>query len=87
MQKNPALPVRPTHNQAIAATLQIWHSRDRSLLERVLAGLRALERPGACRSTDPLRGYAHAHQVMAAHATHGCTRYRIAAEYAAEVRP
>lgn len=87
MQENPALPVRPTHNQAMTTTLQTWHSRDRTLMECVLAGLRALERPGTCRSTDPLRGYAHAHQVMATHAGHGCVRYRIAADYAAGVRP
>ncbi|MFI5715989.1 hypothetical protein [Nocardia sp. NPDC051750] len=68
------------------ATLQVWHSQDRGLIQRTLDGLRSLDRPATCRSTDPIRGYAHAHQVMATHATHHCPRYTVAAEYAQQAR-
>ena len=80
------LPQRMPHNQAMASTLQVWHTRNRALMERIAAGLRALDWPEACRSENPIRGYAHAHQVMAAHAGHGCPRYRLAADYAVETR-
>lgn len=81
------LPRRTPHNQAMVSALHVWHNPNQGLTERVLAGLRALDRPVGCRSTDALRGYAHAHQVMAAHAGHHCPRYRLAADYAVEVRP
>lgn len=87
MQKSPALPIRATHNRATASTPRSWHNRNRALLERILAGLRAVEWPAPCRSTVALRSYAHAHQVMAVHSGHRCPRYRMAADYAMEVRP
>lgn len=81
------LPRRVPHNQAMATTLQVWHNRNLALLERIAAGLRALDWPVTCRSEDAIRGYAHAHQVMAAHAKHGCPRYQMASDYTAEARP
>ncbi len=75
------LPVRVPRNRAMAATIRLWHTRNRARLEAVAVGLRALDWPAVCRSQDPLRGYAHAHQVMAAHAKHRCPRYRMAGEY------
>ncbi|WP_157120353.1 hypothetical protein [Nocardia fusca] len=59
------------------------------VLRRLADGLRTLpaEHPTAhCRSHEPIRGYAHAHQVMDVHAAHRCPRYAAAAEYAAEAR-
>ncbi len=87
MKEIHALPQRVPHNQAMATTLQVWHNRNRALMERIAAGLRTLDRPASCRSEDSIRGYAHAHQVMAAHAEHNCPRYRMASDYAAEARP
>ncbi len=79
-QDRPKLP-RRTHNRSMAATLRLWHTRNRDLLERVAAGLRHLDPPAACRNTEPIRGRAHAINVMADHAKHGCPRFRLAAQY------
>lgn len=94
MPEIPPLPVRTSTNRAMAATLKLlqagtpWVTDDPNILRRVADGLRALDSPTPhCRSRDPLRGYAHAHQVMAVHAPHRCPRYEMAAEYAAGVRP
>lgn len=89
MKEIPPLPVRVPRNRSITATLRLWYAPDRSLLERVRAGLRALpDHPTPyCRSREEIRGYAHAHQVMAAHAAHRCPRYEAAAEYALRARP
>ena len=82
------LPTRAPHNRAMAATLQIWHNRDRGLIQRTLDGLRALDHPATCRAKAPINSYAHAHQVLAAHAKHhGCPRYTAAMEYAQQARP
>ncbi|WP_459548826.1 hypothetical protein [Nocardia sp. X0981] len=93
-EERPPLPVRGSiHNQAIALARDLWQddhqATDISFLKRVAAGIRAIpDYPTPhCRSRDPLRGYAHAHQVMAVHAPHRCPRYEMAAEYAAGVRP
>ncbi|MFF0455221.1 hypothetical protein [Nocardia africana] len=80
-QQLPKLPTRRTHNQSMAATLRIWHTRNIDLLERVAAGLRHLDPPAACKSAAPIRGRAHAMHVMADHATHNCARFRLAAQY------
>lgn len=80
-QELPKLPTRRTHNQSMAATIRLWHTRNRDLLERVAAGLRHLDYPAACKSTDPIRGRAHAIHVMADHAGHRCPRFRLAAQY------
>ena len=82
-----ALPQRVPHNQAMASTLHVWHTRNRALMERIAAGPRALDWPEQCRSEDAIRGYAHAHQVMAVHVKHHCPRYTMAADYAVEARP
>ncbi|MFD4406525.1 hypothetical protein ACFWPH_27555 [Nocardia sp. NPDC058499] len=87
MTETPPLPTRTPGNQAMATTLQIWHNRNRALMERIAAGLRALDYPACCRSEEPLRGYAHAHQVMAAHARHRCPRYDLASRYTEQARP
>ncbi|MGQ4600380.1 hypothetical protein [Nocardia sp. R6R-6] len=79
-QELPKLPTRRTHNQSMAATLRLWHTRNRDLLERV-AGLRHLDSPAGCKSTEPIRGRAHAIHVMADHTKHGCPRFRLAAQY------
>lgn len=76
----PKLP-RRTHNRSMAATLRLWHTRNRDLLERVAAGLRHLDSPASCKSTEPIRGRAHAIHVMADHAKHGCPRFQVAAQY------
>ncbi|MGW4069446.1 hypothetical protein [Nocardia grenadensis] len=82
------LPARIPHNRATAATLQQWHNRNRDLIQRTLDGLRALDHPVACRTEAPINSYAHAHQVLAAHAEHhGCPRYAAAMQYAQEARP
>ncbi|WP_280419042.1 hypothetical protein [Nocardia carnea] len=80
-QELPKLPTRRAHNQSMAATLRLWHTRNRDLLERVAAGLRHLDHPAACKSTDPIRGRAHAIHLMADHTTHNCPRFRLAAQY------
>lgn len=80
-QDLPKLPIRRTHNRSMAATLRLWHTRNRDLLERVAAGLRHLDSPTGCKSTEPIRGRAHAIHVMADHAKHGCPRFRLAAQY------
>lgn len=87
MTEMPPLPTRTPNNQAMATTLRIWHNRNRGLLERIAASLRALDHPAGCGSQEPMRGYAHAHQVMGAHAGHHCTRYDLAARYAQQARP
>lgn len=87
MPQSPALRGRIPNNQAGAAIRRIWHNRNRALMERIAAGLRALDRPPGCKSQDPMRGYAHAHQVMAVHAGHRCPRYDLAARYTQQVRP
>ncbi|MFI5719718.1 hypothetical protein [Nocardia sp. NPDC051750] len=71
----------------MATTPQIWHSRNRGLLERIVAGLRALDHPAGCKTQNPMRGYAHAHQVMAVHAHHRCPRYVLAVRYTQQARP
>lgn len=80
-QELPALPTRRAHNQSMAATLRLWHTRNRDLLERVAAGLRHLDHPAACDNTDPIRGRAHAIHLMADHTKHNCPRFRLAAQY------
>lgn len=80
-QDLPKLPIRRAHNRSMAATLRLWNTRNRDLLERVAAGLRHLDSPTSCKSTDPIRGRAHAIHVMADHAKHDCPRFRLAAQY------
>ncbi|MGI5223190.1 hypothetical protein [Nocardia sp. CA-290969] len=87
MTATPPLPARVPNNRNMATTLHIWHNRNRRLLQRIAAGLRALDHPAACRSQEPMRGYAHAHQVMAAHARHRCPRYDLAVRYTQQARP
>ncbi|AXK84786.1 hypothetical protein DXT66_03240 [Nocardia farcinica] len=65
----------------MAATLRLWHTRNRELLERVAVGLRHLDQPRACQNTDPVRGRAHAIHLMAEHVRHGCRRFQLAAQY------
>lgn len=79
-QELPKLP-RRTHNRSMAATLRLWHTRNRDLLERVAAGLRHLDSPAGCKNTELIRGRAHAIHVMADHAQHDCPRFRLAAQY------
>jgi hypothetical protein len=79
--QRPKLPTRGTHNQSMAATLRLWHTRNRDLLERVAAGLRHLDHPADCKSTGPIRGRAHAIHLMADHTNHDCPRFRLAAQY------
>lgn len=79
------LPVRTLSQRAV--TMQRWNTRNRQLIEEVLHGLRALGHPEQCRTRD-FRGYAHAHQVAAAHAKHhGCPRYTAAMAYTQAARP
>ncbi|OBA51919.1 hypothetical protein A5780_28300 [Nocardia sp. 852002-20019_SCH5090214] len=80
-QELPKLPIRRTHNRSMAATLRLWHTRNRDLLERVATGLRHLDSPAGCKNTEPIRGRAHAIHVMADHAKHDCPRFRLAAQY------
>lgn len=80
-QDLPKLPTRRTHNQSMAATLRLWHTRNRELLERVAVGLRHLDQPRACQNIDPVRGRAHAIHLMAEHVRHGCRRFQLAAQY------
>lgn len=93
--KTPVLPVRAPHNLAMAAAVRVWQAGrkwvtdDPVILRQLADGLRSLPTgyPTAhCRSGDPIRGYAHAHQVMDVHAAHRCQRYEAAAAYASEVR-
>ena len=92
----PALPARAPHNLAMAATVGLWQASikwvtdDPVTLRRLAAGLRALpaHNPTAyCRNQEPIRGYAHALQVMDVHAAHRCPRYEAAAAYASAARP
>lgn len=94
MTDNPVLPVRAPRNRAMAATLQLLHAGktritdDPRILRRIAEGLRALDHPARyCENEEVIRGYAHAHQVLAAHAAHRCPRYRAALEYTAKARP
>lgn len=80
-QEFPALPVRQIHNQSMAATLRLWHTRNRVRLEHVATAFRFPELPAACKNTDPVRGSAHAIHLMADHARHRCPRFRLAAQY------
>ncbi|WP_280508706.1 hypothetical protein [Nocardia flavorosea] len=80
-QERPHFPTRCAHNQSRAATLRLWHTRNRDLLERVAAGLRHLDHPAPCKSTDPVRGRTHAIHLMADHAKHDCPRFQLAARY------
>ncbi|PPJ30653.1 hypothetical protein [Nocardia nova] len=80
-QELPKLPIRRTHNRSMAATLRLWHTRNRDILERAASGLRHLDSPPSCKSTEPIRGRAHAIHVMADHAKHDCPRFRLAAQY------
>lgn len=80
-QERPQLPTRRAHNRSMAATVRLWHTRNRDLLERVAAGLRHLDHPAACKSTDPIRGRAHAIHLMADNTKHNCPRFRLAAQY------
>ena len=80
-QERPRLPTRRTHNQSMAAPLRLRHTRNRELLERVASGLRHFDHPAACKSTDPIRGRAHAIHLMADHTKHNCPRFRLAAQY------
>lgn len=58
----------------------IWPSADLRILRRIVDGLRALDRSSYfCYSQEPIAGYAHAYQVMAAHCGHRCPRYHAAA--------
>ncbi|GGL30783.1 hypothetical protein [Nocardia jinanensis] len=79
----------------MAATVRLWQAGknwvtdDPAVLRRLADRLRALPAEHStvhCRSREPIRGYAHAHQVMDVHAAHRCPRYAAAAEYAAEAR-
>ncbi|WP_063128462.1 hypothetical protein [Nocardia fusca] len=79
-QKRPKLPTRGTHNQSMAATLRLWHTRNRDLLERVAAGLRHLDHPAACKEHRP-HPRAHAIHLMTDHTKHNCPRFRLAAQY------
>ena len=54
MTETPPLPTRISNNQAMATTLLIWHNRNRGLMERIAAGLRALDQSGGCRSHSQL---------------------------------
>ncbi|MEV0361343.1 hypothetical protein [Nocardia fusca] len=65
----------------MAAPLQLWHTRNRLLLERVAAGLRWLDCPAACKTLEPIRGRAHAIHLMADHAGHRCPRFLLASQY------
>jgi hypothetical protein len=63
----------------MAATLKLlqagktWVTDDPKVLRQIADGLRNLDQPTThCRSQAPIRGYAHAHQVMATHAEHRC---------------
>lgn len=94
-KERPALPIRAPHNLAMAATVRLWQAGrnwvtdDPAVLRRLADGLRALPADHStayCRSPEPIRGYAHAHQVMDVHAAHRCPRYEAAAEYAAGAR-
>lgn len=94
-EESPPPPARAPHNLAMAATVRLWQAGrdwvtdDPAVLRRVADGLRALPADRStsyCRSGEPIRGYAHAHQVMDVHAAHRCPRYAAAAEYAAEAR-
>ncbi|MFD4401196.1 hypothetical protein ACFWPH_00380 [Nocardia sp. NPDC058499] len=80
-QESPNLPVRTVSPRAV--TLQRWHTRNRQLLERVLAGLWALDPPARCRADiTPILGYAHAFHVRDIHRRHhGCPRYVLADEF------
>lgn len=80
-QELPKLPTRRAHNQSMAATLRLWHTRNLDLLERVATGLRHLDHPAACTNTDPIRGRAHAIHLMADHTKHNCPRFQLAAQY------
>ncbi|MGW5386927.1 hypothetical protein [Nocardia sp. NPDC003963] len=89
----PPLPVRAPNHRAMAATLKLlqagktWVTDDPGILRLIADGLRAYDDPTPyCRSQEAIRGYAHAHQVMAAHAEHQCARFDVAAEYAARAR-
>ncbi|MGW0006195.1 hypothetical protein ACWDT6_20425 [Nocardia grenadensis] len=94
MTEIPALPFRAPRNRAMAATLKLlqagktWVTDDPKVLRQIADGLRNLDQPTThCRSQAPIRGYAHAHQVMATHAEHRCPRFETAAEFAARARP
>lgn len=67
-------PLRSATNRAMAATLRIWQAGDRARVDW----------PAACWTDDALRGFAHAHQVMAVHIAHRCPRFQMAADYASE---
>ncbi|MGW1742058.1 hypothetical protein ACWCPQ_25010 [Nocardia sp. NPDC001965] len=83
----PPLPTRPPKRWVEAAPLRYWHTSRRSnraLLERIAYRLRASSNTYPahhCRSTAPIRGYVHAHQVMAVHVGHRCGRYTEAARF------
>ncbi|WP_328396207.1 hypothetical protein [Nocardia sp. NBC_00416] len=90
------MPTREPSNRAMAAALRLWHAEiswvtdDPATLRQLADGLRTLSDAcpaDDCRSRDPVRGYAHARQLMAAHADHGCPRYSTAAEYTTGTRP
>ncbi|MGA6203765.1 hypothetical protein ACPESR_03295 [Nocardia testacea] len=94
MTEIPALPFRAPKNRAMAATLKLlhagtrWVADDPKILRQIADGLRGMDQPTThCRSQAPIRGYAHAHQVMATHAEHRCPRFETAVEFAARVCP
>ncbi|MEU4836849.1 hypothetical protein [Nocardia testacea] len=91
----PPLPNRQPAGPAMVATLNHWQAGkswvtdDPAILRRLAEELRGLpdDRPtNDCRSCDPVRGRAHAHQLMAAHAGHDCPRYTTAAQYTTGIR-
>ena len=89
-----ALPPQSVRRTATPATVEtLWNTNRRShlaLLERIAAGLRALPRSRQdcrCHADIPIRSYAHAHQVMARHSGHRCTRFEEAARHAEQMRP
>jgi len=84
MTETSELPVRTSYR---AVTLQRWHTNSRHLLTRVLAGLRALDYPDACRSQETPHGYSHAHLIADRHARHRCPRYQLAIAYRQAARP
>ncbi|WP_157838352.1 hypothetical protein [Nocardia farcinica] len=83
----PSLPVRTP--AARPMLLYRFGCRSLHVLERVAAGLRALDDhypPTHCRTGGPIRSYAHACLVMDRHAAHRCPRFAEAATYVAEAK-
>ncbi|CRY80462.1 hypothetical protein SAMN05421776_107270 [Nocardia farcinica] len=85
-ERLPSLPVRTPATRP--TYLYRFGCRSLHLLERVAAGLRALDDhypPAQCRTGGPIRSQAHACLVMDRHVAHRCPRFAEAAAYVAEV--